>query len=221
MSDGVQKRIGLFGGTFNPIHLGHVHAAETVKEKFLLDTILFIPSYIPPHKDTAEVAAAEFRLDMVKLAVSGHAGFQPSSIEIDAGGKSYSINTLAAIKRIYPQAAVFFILGIDAFLELDTWMDYKNVLQQCCFIVISRPGYSLHAEISELPAVIRNRICDSSCKDPGTLGKTTECSIFLFSMDSLDIASTEIRRRVHTGEEISGMASDEVIKYIKEKKLYK
>lgn len=209
------------GGTFNPIHLGHVHAAETVMDSFGLDTILFIPSYIPPHKDSSDVAAADFRMDMVRLAISHNSGFEPSSIEIDAGGKSYSINTLAAIKQLYPQAEIFFILGVDAFLELDTWMDYQNVLKQCCFIVTSRPGYSLHSEISELTADIKNRICNVSGKDLKILEKTTQCSIFLFPMDSLDVASTEIRRRVHNGDTINGMASKEVIKYIKENKLYK
>jgi len=216
-----KKRIGIFGGTFNPIHLGHLHAAETVKEKYCLDKVLFIPSYIPPHKDTDEVAAADFRLDMVRLTVADHPGFEPSSIEIEAGGKSYSINTLAKVKHIYPQAEIFFILGIDAFIEIDTWRDYKNVLKQCCFIVISRPGYSLHAEIQELPEEIKLRICDGSDMELENLVKTTQCSIFLFPMDSMDIASTEIRRRVGQGETIINMASAEVIKYIKENKLYK
>ncbi len=136
-----KKRVGLFGGTFNPVHLGHLRAAEIVQEKFSLDEVLFVPSYIPPHKDTSDVVSPSHRLKMVELTLRSYSHFVPSSIEIDAMGKSYSIITLNRIKKLYPEALIFFILGIDAFLEIDTWKDYEHVLKRCFFVVINRPGY--------------------------------------------------------------------------------
>ena len=103
-----QAKIGLFGGTFNPIHLGHMLAAEIVAERFLLDKLYFIPSYIPPHKKSSQIASPQHRLRMVELAVEPFSNFFPSSIEIDAGGKSYSIVTLRKIKAQYPEARMFF-----------------------------------------------------------------------------------------------------------------
>ena len=113
-----KERLGLFGGTFNPIHRGHVQAAEIVKRHFLLDRILFIPSYIPPHKKNHTVVSARHRLEMLRLAIADFPEFIPSSMEIDAKGKSYSIFTLEKINTLYPDTDVFFILGIDAFLVL-------------------------------------------------------------------------------------------------------
>ena len=106
-----KKRIGLFGGTFDPIHCGHIKAAESVQNIFSFDRILFIPSYIPPHKESADVASAEHRLKMVELALSSYDRFFPSSIEIDAKGTSYSIVTLNRIKEMFPHSEIFFFAG--------------------------------------------------------------------------------------------------------------
>ena len=136
-------RLGLFGGTYNPIHQGHVQAAEKVRDRFQLDQVWFIPSHIPPHKSNDEVASPEHRMNMVRLAVTGLPGLIPSSIEIEDEGTSYSILTLGKIKKQFPTAGLYFILGVDAFIEIDTWRAYEQVMEQCRFIVISRPGYDL------------------------------------------------------------------------------
>ena len=138
-----KERIGLLGGTFNPVHSGHLKAAEIVQKRILLDKILFIPSYLPPHKDTAEVASPSHRLKMVEIALRGFSQFIPNSVEIDAKEKSYSIITINRIKKLHPKSWIFFILGVDAFLEIDTWKDHERLLEQCFFVVISRPGYLL------------------------------------------------------------------------------
>jgi nicotinate-nucleotide adenylyltransferase len=123
-------KIGLFGGTFNPIHLGHIKAAKIIDERFFLDKVFFIPSYIPPHKESFHVASPKHRLKMVELAVEPYPHFYPSPIEIDAGGMSYSIVTLKKMKTQYPEAKILFLLGMDAFLEIETWRDYESVLEQ-------------------------------------------------------------------------------------------
>ncbi|MCK4495756.1 MAG: nicotinate-nucleotide adenylyltransferase, partial [Candidatus Aminicenantes bacterium] len=219
MSFKKKKKIGLFGGTFNPVHLGHLKAAEVVQRKFLLDKILFIPSYIPPHKESSEVASPLDRLSMVELAVAPYPRFIPSSIEIEAKERSYSIITLGKIKKIFPDAWIFFILGIDAFLEIDTWKDYKKVLQQCCFIVISRSGFRLLDAKEVIRGKYGGRICDVSGIKIGRDYKFLPGKIFLFPINALNVASTGIRKRIREGASWEEMVSKRVEYYIKENRL--
>lgn len=215
-----EERIGLLGGTFNPIHLGHLRAAEEVRGKFSLDTVLFIPSYIPPHKLTIEMAAPEDRLAMVKLAVASRSRFVASSIEIEAKQTSYSIITLNKVKKAYPDARLFFIVGVDAFLEIETWKSYRDVLEQCRFIVVSRPGHRLGQAGKALPQEYRNKIIDA--RGPGGVDQRLilKHRIFLVDIRALDISSTEIRRRVRRGQPIKGLVPEAVEEYIKKKRLY-
>jgi nicotinate-nucleotide adenylyltransferase len=199
MSKMEKKRIGLFGGTFNPIHCGHVKAAESVQNMFSFDRILFIPSYLPPHKESVDVASAAHRLKMVELALASFDRFFPSSVEIDARGTSYSILTLNKIKEMFPQTEVFFLLGIDAFLEIETWKDYEDVLEQCSFVVMSRPGFRL----SEAKDIL-----------------TEKYKIYLLSINTLDISSSEVRERIRKNQPIEGLVPENVENYIKERSLY-
>lgn len=215
-----EERIGLLGGTFNPIHQGHLRAAEEVQEKFSLDTVLFIPSYIPPHKLTTEMAAPEDRLAMVKLAVRGRPRFAASSVEIEARQTSYSIITLDKVKKAYPEARLFFIVGVDAFLEIETWKAYRDVLEQCRFIVVSRPGRRLDQAGKVLPQEYRDRILDA--RGPGRVDQRLipKHQVFLVNIRALDISSTEIRRRIRRGQPIKGLVPEAVEEYIKNKRLY-
>lgn len=215
-----KKKIGLFGGTFNPVHLGHLKAAEVVQRKFLLDKILFIPSYIPPHKESSEVASPLDRLSMVELAVASYPRFVPSSIEIEAKERSYSIITLGKIKKIFPDAWIFFILGIDAFLEIDTWRDYKKVMEQCHFIVISRPGYCLDDVRRILDWKYVDSMYELSQYEEIKEDKLNLFKIFLLSIDALDISSTDLRKRVKSRDSIRGLVSKAVGAYIEKYKLY-
>ncbi len=218
-----KTRIGIFGGTFNPIHAGHLRAAEIVQKKFLLDKILFIPSYIPPHKVSVEMASPSDRLKMVELACGPHPRFIPSTIEIEAQEKSYSIVTLEKIERMYPETGLFFILGIDAFLEIETWKEYEELLKRCSFIVVSRQGYRLKEAKGILEGSYKERMYEFSGSDESGELKTDLFSsyrIFLLPIDSLDISSTEIRRRAKKGLSIKGLVSESVEVYIEENKLY-
>jgi nicotinate-nucleotide adenylyltransferase len=215
-----KKKIGLFGGTFDPIHCGHVKAAESVHNIFFFDRILFIPSYIPPHKESADVASAEHRLKMVELALSSFDRFFPSSIEIEARGTSYSIVTLNRIKEMFRQAEIFFLLGIDAFLEIDTWKDYEDVLEQCSFIVMSRPGFSL----DEAKDILAEKYNQRMVEVHGPIEKeNTELfvhKIYLVPINTLDVSSSEVRERVGQRQSIKDMVPENVEDYIKERHLY-
>jgi nicotinate-nucleotide adenylyltransferase len=215
-----KERIGLLGGTFNPVHEGHLRAALEVQQKFTLHKILFIPSYIPPHKLTAEMASPEERYAMVELAVRAFPRFMASSIEIEAKEKSYSVITLNKVKKTYRDAWVFFILGLDAFLEIETWRSYEKVLEQCHFIVTSRPGYPLAEARNVLPESYSDKIISLGESESVGEGLIQRFRIFLISIRALDISSTEIRRRIRQRQSVKGFVPEAVEVYMKRKKLY-
>ena len=217
--DTADKRIGLLGGTFNPIHNGHLKTAELVSRRLGLLRVLFIPSYIPPHKESFDVLPARHRLRMVRLALRDFPGFFPSTVEIDSPGTSYSVHTIPKIKNTHPGAELFFILGIDAFLEIETWKDYRKVLDLCSFAVISRPGYSLDKARSLLGAEYADRITTL----PGEAGGPLESGrplVYLLDLETPDISSTDIRKRIRAGLSIEGLVPDPVAVYIQSKGLY-
>ena len=215
-----KRRIGLFGGTFDPIHNGHVKAAESVQDIFSFDRILFIPSYIPPHKESGNVASAAHRLKMVELALTSFERFSPSSIEIDARGTSYSIVTLSRIKKMFPETDIFFLLGVDAFLEIETWKDYKDVLEQCSFIVMSRPGYCLDDAKGILAEKYNQRMVEFSEPIREDKKGFFDHKIYLLSIQTMDVSSSEVRERVGKNHSIVGMVPESVENYIKERRLY-
>src|SRR5512139_4006363 len=158
------ETIGLFGGTFDPIHLGHLRAAAEVRRKAGLERVLFIPSYLPPHKASGAVASAADRLRMVELVCRRRSGFEASGIEVAAREKSYSILTLRKVRAQAPRARLFFILGVDAFLDIRTWHQYRRVLKECLFIVTGRPGFDLDRARDVLGGSLLGAIADFPAK---------------------------------------------------------
>ena len=215
-----QGKIGLFGGTFNPIHCGHIKAAEVVQEIFSLDKVLFIPSFIPPHKESQKIVSPDHRLKMVELAVGNTPNFVASSIEIEEKGTSYSILTLQKIRTIYPDALFFFILGVDAFLEIDTWKNHERVLEHCKFVVISRKGYRLEDAKNVLDRKYASKMFDLSGTEKIRENLNLSYKLFFFPFDALDIASTEIRENLKKNKSIAHMVPKTVADYIFENKLY-
>ncbi len=215
-----QEKIGLFGGTFNPIHSGHIKAAVVVQRIFLLDKILFIPSFIPPHKESETIVSPDHRLKMVELAVRDTPAFVASSIEIEEKGTSYSILTLQKIKAIYPDAQFFFILGVDAFLDIDTWKDHERVLEQCKFVVISRKRYRLKDAKNVLDRKYESKMFDLCGVEKIQKKTANSYKIFLLPFDALDVASTEIRGRLRRSQSITHMIPKAVADYIIDNHLY-
>ena len=211
---------GLFGGTFNPIHNGHLRAAEEVQHYLPLDRILFIPSYVPPHKDPKEVVPAWQRLRMVEIACQDHPGFVACDLEVKNPGPSYSIITLRKLKELYPLDIFWFILGSDAFLEIETWKDYTQLLQECSLAIVKRPGSELEKinkviyKIKPGLVVKMNKQGKSEIKDSGRPG------LYLIDIEALDISSSEIRRRLQAGQPVTGLVPPGVENYIMENHLY-
>jgi nicotinate-nucleotide adenylyltransferase len=216
----MREKIGIFGGTFDPVHSGHLHAAEEVMSRFRLSRILFIPSFIPPHKEIRGVASAEDRLRMVELAVLDRPGFVASGIEVEARATSYSINTVARIKEARPEAVIFFILGVDAFLEIGTWREYARVIEECRFIVMGRPGFRLGSAKTVLDGRLEPEMTESAGNAPVDEETFSRYRVFLSPIRALDISSTEIRRRLRRGESVEGLVPESVRAFISERKLY-
>jgi nicotinate-nucleotide adenylyltransferase len=215
------ETIGLFGGTFNPIHLGHLRAAGEVRRRAGLDRILFIPSYLPPHKKPGAVASAADRLRMVELACRRRAGFEVSGIEVETRQKSYSILTLRKLRALALEARLFFILGVDAFLDIGTWREYTRVLQECYFIVTGRPGFDLDRARDVLGGGLRDSIGRFPAGGGAGGPLPPGIRVFLLPIRALEVSSTVVRARVRRGQSIDGLVPKSVAAYIREHKLYR
>jgi nicotinate-nucleotide adenylyltransferase len=195
------KRIGIMGGTFDPIHFGHLVTAEKVQEAFSLDEVVFVPSGNPPHKKNRKVTEATHRLNMVKLAIADHPGFSVSPIEINRKGYSYALDTVDAFRRIYGEdTKLFFITGADAILEIATWHKADELMAKCQFIAAARPGYHFD-EAHTLPKAYQDRI-------------------HIFRETALAISSSRIRRLIGDGADVSDMLPQKVNTYIETHNLY-
>ncbi len=194
-------KIGILGGTFNPIHIGHLILAEEVREKLKLDEVIFVPAYLPPHKDSSDIASAAIRLAMVKLAIKGNRYFVVSDIEIKRDGRSYTIDTLKEFKKMYPQDELYFIIGSDLLKYLDEWKDLDEIIQMVRFIVATRPGYPLE-KISSHPA----------CRQAG---------ISTIPIRAVDISGFEIRKAIKENKSFRYLVPETVLKYINKKRLYR
>lgn len=185
-------RIGILGGTFDPVHFGHLNLASETRRLLKLDKVIFIPAKRPPHKKTA-LAAAPHRLNMLRLAICRRADFDVSLSEFLRRGKSYSVDTLKAMREQYAGNQLFFITGADSITELKTWKQIDKIFKLCTFVVAARPGFEIKKLTSRIKTIaIRPR----------------------------DIASHEIRARIRKGLPIKGLVPAAVENYIRSHKLY-
>ncbi len=191
------RRLGVMGGTFDPIHIGHLLLAQFVQEKLLLDAVLFIPAADPPHKeDRSDMAPAADRLAMVELAIEGFPCFRSSRIELDRPGKSYTYDTLEQLRADCPRSELFLILGSDNSAQMATWYNPAGILELCTVVAGSRSSATAQVD----PALGRRMV----------------------SIDTpvIDLSSTQIRRRRALGLSVRAMVPDKVEGYIEEKGLY-
>jgi nicotinate-nucleotide adenylyltransferase len=220
------NRIGLFGGTFNPIHVGHLQAAGNVQKSFALNKICLIPSALPPHKATEDVVDAEDRMEMIRLAIPPLANFLVSDVELSRSGPSYTIDTVIHFKAsLHPETRLFLIMGIDAFLEINTWKSYRKLLRLIPVIAMARPGIRNHSGRSGWK-IFEKYLISSISPDymfsvpQGCYFHPENQPIFLFSGNPRDVSSTKIRNLIKTGGSIKDMVSETVEEYIKAKGLY-
>ena len=211
-------KIGIFGGTLNPIHFGHLRSAEEVREVFSLDRVLFVPSAFPPHKRREELESPQHRIEMTRIAIEGTPYFDFSDMEVRRGGFSYSVDTVEEVKKKEPGDEIYFILGVDAFFEIDSWKDYRRFLSLCNFIIVTRPGYEKGALTESLPLEVRGDFCYDAEK--GCYGHSSGHCLNFLEVTLLDISSTEIRKRLKAGRSVKYLLPQRVEEYIKNNKLY-
>ena len=199
-----RKAIGILGGTFNPIHLGHLLMAQDALEQLRLDRVIFVPSATPPHKTVDKLARAADRLRMINLAIRGNDRFDVDDLEIKRGGKSYSVDTLLQLKRRHPRARFFFIIGADSLRELHLWREVGRLVTLCTFITVPRPGFEPKPVVDpRLDAATRRRLRQH-----------------VLHGHACDIASRDIRARVSQKRSIRYLVPDPVRAYIEAHRLY-
>lgn len=197
-------KTGIMGGTFNPIHIGHLIAAEEVYLQLKLDRIVFIPTGNPPHKIKAEVVSSRERYEMTALAINKNDKFILSDIETNRKGLCYSYDTLLKLNKLYPDNEFYFIIGFDTLKDLDSWKNICEVFKMCKFAVVNRENkeFEMIEEIKSKKA-------------------TYGADIVMVHIPSIDISSTDIRNRIKKGQSIRYMVPDEVYNYIIENRLYR
>ncbi|NLJ85495.1 MAG: nicotinate-nucleotide adenylyltransferase [Firmicutes bacterium] len=196
--------IGIMGGTFDPIHYGHLMAAEEAREAFDLEKVIFVPAGIPPHKVQGQVTSPRHRYLMTLLAVMANPNFAVSRVDLDRGGVTYTVDTLTDLRTEYPDATMYFITGADAILEILTWKAPDQVLALAEFIAVTRPGYGLERLAMAL----------------GPLYVPFKDRIHILEVPPMGISSTDLRRRLKTGRSIRYLVPETVATYIYSEGLY-
>lgn len=219
-------RTGLFGGTFNPVHAGHVRVADEVKRAFDLDRMVIIPSAVPPHKKAVDIAAAD-RFEMARKAFADKSGYIVSDIEVHRDGPSYTVDTARHfIAKPADYGDVYLVLGVDAFLEIDTWRSYKDLFELLPMVVMSRPGCT-GAAAEGMTGAIRDFL-KRSISNRYYLSESGRYfahenlkPVYQADVPPIDISATMVRTSIRSGLSISGYVPQQVEAYIKGKRLYK
>lgn len=198
------KSIGIMGGTFNPIHMGHLILAQEVQDKMNLDRVIFIPVGNPPHKQMNDIVSAEHRLGMVKLATENNEKFCVSDIEIKRQGKTYTYDTLRQLHEIYYDNKIYFIIGYDTLKEMDTWRKISEVCKLCSFIVVNRNND--YNEMNEEIEKKKNKY---------------DAHIHVVEIPNIEISSTNIREKLFLNKSIKYIVPDNVLNYIYNNGLYR
>jgi nicotinate-nucleotide adenylyltransferase len=219
-------RIGLFGGTFNPIHRGHLWAASEVRKEFNLDQVFLIPAALPPHKTPGMVADADDRLEMIHLAITDLPGLTVSDVELNRPGPSYTIDTVRHFKKtLANDSGIFLIMGLDAFLEIDAWKSYTGLLKQIAFIVMARPNAD-YPDADQGWKILEDYL-NSTLKADYEFLNEHSCyisegrqPIYPVDIDAMDISSTKIRQCIKTKKTIKNLVPLAVADFIQSKGLY-
>ena len=198
------RGIGILGGTFDPVHIGHLRMADAVYKYMKLEQVMFIPAYVAPHKVGMDIAPADDRYAMTKLAIEPYSYFTVSDLELRRSGVSYTVDTLRELHRQYPEKQLYFIIGADSVEQLHTWNSIEEMLQLATFIGAGRPGYE--------------GIMDNVVKN---LGEEARQHIMLLNTPEYDVSSTDIRERIREGASLMNLVPKVVEDYIYAHGLYK
>jgi len=205
LEQGRKPRLGVMGGTFDPIHYGHLLAAEMARSAFQLEKVLFIPTGEPPHKTDMPVSAAKWRYEMVGLAIEDNPDFELSALELQRTGFSYTFDTLSILRELYPEYELFFITGSDAFRDIFTWYKVDEIFELASFIGVARPNFEATGFLQQ----VEN-------EHPEIQGK-----LFSLEIPALAISSSDLRKRVSMGQPIRYLLPESVRLFIQDRNLYR
>jgi nicotinate-nucleotide adenylyltransferase len=213
-------RIGLFGGSFNPIHIAHLRVATEIRARCRLDEVRFVLAAVPPHKTPADLAPAEDRLRMLELAVQEKPGLRVSTVEVERKGTSYSIDTIRQVLTDEPPpSALLLIVGLDTFRDLHTWKEYADIFRHCDVAVVARPGSDGPLGIDDFPVATRGSFCYDPARD--CFRHESEHTVTFHAIAPVHISATDIRRHVRNGHSIRDLVPPSVERYINERRLYR
>jgi nicotinate-nucleotide adenylyltransferase len=211
------RRLGLLGGTLDPVHYGHLDAADAARTALGLDEVWFIPSHDPPHKPIDPQTNGYQRFALVSLAINDRSGLRACDLELRREGLSYTIETFRSLHLDgWQPSQLFFIIGTDAFAEIATWREYPAVLDQSNFVVIARPGFTLASSLARTPDV-RARVRDLTHQ----ARSRTDTAVFVVEAVTRDVSSTSIRARLAAGQAIDDLVPPAVARHIAAHDLYK
>ncbi|MEZ5491449.1 MAG: nicotinate-nucleotide adenylyltransferase [Gammaproteobacteria bacterium] len=211
----MNERIGIMGGMFDPVHVGHIRVALAALRMLQLDHLRLVPCGVPNHRDRALCSSLQ-RLDMLRLAASGHPGLIVDDRELNRPGTSYTYDTLQSLRAEFEQAELFFILGVDAFASLDKWYRWRELFDLCHFVVIERPGYPVQPS-----GALRDMLQSRRVSGPGSARGRK--SGLIFDLDGLDspISSSQVRKRIANDEPLNDLLDPRVASYLGQHQLYK
>ena len=214
-------KTGLMGGSFDPVHAGHLRAAEEISEKLALEEVIFVPTLVSPHKSSEAMAHSSHRLNMLNLSIKRNPRFKISDMELRREPPSYTIDTLRSLNRSNPQNEYYFIMGSELFAEIDTWKDFAELFNYSSFVVLRRPGYDFSDSPSLIPLALENAFRYSySDKGMDVFAHTSSTKLFFVDIAGIRVSSTEVRELVRRGNSLRYMVAREVEGYIAENGLY-
>lgn len=218
LSGQMVRRLGILGGTFDPVHNGHLAVARTVFTELNLDSVLFVPAFLPPHKSSQTLSSFAHRMAMLELAVEGRSGLHVSPIESERCGPSYSIDTLRALaSSLGRDVRLFFIIGMDAFAEISTWKNYPMLLDHASLVVVGRPDHCRHSCQQSIASAFPGYLfcAAEGCWQGSRLG-----AIYSVAMEPVAVSSSQVRAAVREGRSVAGLVPEAVAGYISRHGLY-
>jgi nicotinate-nucleotide adenylyltransferase len=234
----LRRRIGIYGGTFDPVHCGHLAVAEAVSNAFALDRIIFVPAFTPPHKRKRMISSPFHRMAMLALATADSPKMFISTVELEAPSRPYTVETLGQLRTELQPARLFFVMGADSFADVTSWREYEAILSEYDVVVVTRPGYPdrdacdgdqnggeyppLHGEeeVGALAPQLRRRIVDLRGGAYPSDEDLESPRIYLTDYVSVDVSATGIREAVEQGRPIDGLVPPPVAAYVEKYRLY-
>jgi len=211
-------RVAIYGGTYDPIHYGHLRVAEEVRETLGLDRVVFVPAFANPFKEGEAGSPAEVRYELVKAAIEGNPGFEVSDLEVSRPETSYTINTVRAFRELHPGVDLSLVVGTDSFNDIRMWCDYEDLLAEASLIVVTRPGFAPKKPAEALPVEVARKFWYDA--GSGCYKNSFGTSLTYLSTTIMDISSTDIRERVAAGRSIRYLVPPEVEGIIAGRGLY-